>query len=96
MTQDTIDKIEDCAVLQFTRDQIATIVDDPEVTAALTGGKASATVKAGAIKAMMRGWLRGEADCRRAIKAEADSGSTSAQKLLMELVWARKNSEGEE
>lgn len=96
MTPETLSKIEDCAILQFTGDQIATIVDDSEVTAALTGrGKVSAEVKATVIRVVNRGWLRGEVDCRRAIKAEAEAGSTSAQKLLLELVWSRKNGEGD-
>ena len=94
MDRETLQQIEDYAEIQFNAEQIADVMDVPEVTAALTGsGKIGKDDKDTILKAAKRGWLRGEADCRKAVKREAENGSASAQKIMLELVWERKQAE---
>lgn len=97
MDKELLKQIEDYAEIQFNAEQIADVMDVPEVTAALAGsGKVGKDDKEAILKAAKRGWLRGEADCRKAVKREAENGSASAQKIMLELVWQRQQDEGKE
>ena len=94
MDKELLKQIEDYAEIQFNAEQIADVMDIPDVTAALTGsGKVDKDIRQAILKAARRGWLRGEADCRKAVKREAENGSASAQKIMLELVWERKQAE---
>jgi len=102
ITAEKLKEIELFAELQFTRAQIATLMDDEEITEALGGEKQKGKSKlskedaALIIKAVTKGHLKAEAEVRKSIKIQAVQGATNAQKLMLELVWERKQNDTEE
>lgn len=90
MTPEKLETINGYAVLQFTADEIALIMDDAEVTDALLGKQKRVKAANDAVRTMRAGWLRGEADCRFAVKRDADEGSQAAQKIMLDIIWQRK------
>jgi len=102
MTDEQLKEIEQNAELQFTSEQIAIIMDDDEITAILAPDEDKknarkidhATVKK-VHQAVLKGWLKSEADIRRSIKTQATQGVTQSHKLMLDLIAERKVLESE-
>ena len=102
ITAEKLKEIELFAELQFTRAQIATLMDDEDIAEVLGDEKPNGKPKvskedaAAIIKAVVKGHLKAEAEVRKSIKIQAVQGVTNAQKLMLELVWERKQNDTEE
>lgn len=82
--------IEELAGLQFSNREIAFIIDEAEVYAALNvNAEELDTVR----KAILRGQLKTEAEVRKSIKEQAKQGASGAQKEFFNLVQARQQRE---
>ena len=100
IAKETLAELESYGELQFSRQQIAVIMDDPAITKALiTDQKSKKKPSEDALqirKAVLKGQLKSEAELRKAIKTQAVQGATNAQKIMLELVEERKFAEQEE
>jgi len=95
-------EIEGFAELQFTRAQIAVLMDDDDIAEVLLADpdevqkkklKLSKEDAAAILKAVVKGHLKAEAEVRKSIKTQAVQGATNAQKLMLDLVYERRQSE---
>lgn len=100
ITKETLLILEGYGELQFSRQKIAIIMDDPVITEALTADPKSKRKPSEEVilirKAVLRGQLKSEAELRKAIKTQAIQGATNAQKIMLELVEERKFEEQED
>lgn len=100
IAKETLAELESYGELQFSRQQIAVIMDDPAITKALTTDqKSKKKPSEDALqirKAVLKGQLKSEAELRKAIKTQAVQGATNAQKIMLELVEERKFEEQKE
>ncbi len=100
ITKETLAALEGYGELQFSRQKIAIIMDDPVITEALTADpKSKKKISEEALlirKAVLKGQLKSEAELRKSIKTQAIQGATNAQKIMLELVEERKFEEQEE
>lgn len=98
--KEVLQQLEGYGELQFSRQQIAVIMDDPVITDALNfdmNGKRKPSEDVLAIRrAVLKGQLKSEAELRKAIKTQAVQGATNAQKIMLDLVEERKIEDGEE
>ena len=98
----TIAMLESYGELQFSRQKIAIIMDDPAITRALTEKHDPKKARKAdpddelIRKAVMRGQLKSEAELRKSIKTQALQGVSNAQKIMLDLVDERKMEEQEE
>lgn len=88
--EDILKYIEELARLQFSNREIAFIIDEQEVYAAL---KIDALELDTVSKAILRGQLKTEAEVRKAIKEQAKQGASGAQREFFNLVQERRNAE---
>lgn len=88
--EDILKYIEELAGLQFSNREIAFIIDEQEVYAAL---KIDALEFDTVSKAILRGQLKTEAEVRKAIKEQAKQGASGAQREFFNLVQERRNAE---
>lgn len=100
ITKETLAELESYGELQFSRQKVAIIMDDPVITEALTADpKSKKKLNSEALqirKAVLKGQLKSEAELRKSIKTQAVQGATNAQKIMLELVEERKFEEQEE
>ena len=83
-------EIAELAGLQLSNREIAFIIDEQEVYAAL---KIDALELDTVSKAILRGQLKTEAEVRKAIKEQAKQGASGAQREFFNLVQERRNAE---
>ena len=88
--EDILKYIEELAGLQFSNREIAFIIDEQEVYAAL---KIDALELDTVSKAILRGQLKTEAEVRKAIKEQAKQGASGAQREFFNPVQERRNAE---
>lgn len=100
ISKETLQQLESYGELQFSRQKIAVIMDDPTITDALTIDPKAKKKPSDEVlqirRAVLRGQLRSEAELRKSIKTQAVQGSTNAQKIMLDLVAERKIDEEEE
>ena len=101
MTKEVLAQLELYGELQFSRQKIAVIMDDPDITRALTeppGKKKRKSDERDELirRAVLRGQLKSEAELRKSIKVQAVQGVSNAQKIFLDLIEERKIEEHEE
>lgn len=100
ITKETLTILEGYGELQFSRQEVAIIMDDPIITKALTADpKSKKKISEEAMqirKAVLKGQLKSEAELRKSIKTQAVQGATNAQKIMLTLVEERKFEEQED